>query len=104
MTRLPFLHADNAATLALLRERSTQMSANLIDRIAHVGNESNFVDNSDDNSDEESALMINKQLRGLLVEVIESLPDTPTGMDARRQIATHLKHRIANDPALQRRK
>jgi hypothetical protein len=96
MTRLSFLHEDNAANLALLREQTMLIPSELVDRVAGLGNAQS--------SDEESALTMNMHLRGLLVELIEGLPGTPAGQNARIQIALRLKQRVATDPSLQRRK
>jgi hypothetical protein len=96
MTRLPFLQNDNATTLGLLREHTVLMSSDLVARLTLVDSVAGV--------DEVSALTINQHLRGLLVELIEELPDTSAGQNARKQIALQLKQRVATDPALQRRK
>jgi alpha-D-ribose 1-methylphosphonate 5-triphosphate diphosphatase PhnM len=95
MTRNAFLAEDNKATLALLLGQTTLVSADLASRINAI---------SELGNDEGSVLLINKKLRGFLVELIDSLPDTSNGHEARRHIATHLRHRVSADPALQRPK
>ena len=94
--RLPFLRADNAATTMLLREIVPHLPAALADAIEVSGATWSDLD------DEDEAHRVNKSLRELLTRAVRALPATVDGDAARRRIATHLRRRVAADPALNR--
>ena len=89
--RLPFLLADNAATEALLAELGAEAPAA---GVAAGGGRRRA---------EEAAHERNKALRASLAAVVAALPPPPEADDVRRRVATHLRTRLAADPALHRR-
>lgn len=100
--RLPFLRADNAATTVLLREIVPHLPAALADAIETSNSTWSDSDDEDDEDDEDDTHRVNKSLRELLTRAVRALPATVEGDAARRRIGTHLRRRVAADPALNR--
>jgi hypothetical protein len=91
--RAPFLHSDNEAMTALLRE--------VTPRASQVAAELDAIDRRPPAIDEHDAHERNKVLRALLSRIILAEP-RPGSADVHRLIARRLLRRLAADPSLQR--
>ena len=87
---LPFFTWDNAATSELLERLADQVPEEIASRIRAAP------ESAIDPLSARAAHDRNKELRGLLAEVIQALP--PQSTAARAEIAAHLRERIARDP------
>lgn len=94
--RLPFLSHDNALAAELLTHLAPMLPSlqHEIDDVVRSVEQSR--------ADEPATHETNKRFQGLLARAVHQLPGDNAGDEGRARIVTHLRNRLAADPALNR--